>query len=469
MIILGAKLLKEKIITQAQLDEGLERQRRHGGRLGRNLVALGHVKEQDIKRLFEKHPPVPKSIDDTGLDLSFITDLVTKHILFMGEFRLADVVDRVKLPISLVNRVLEVLKREKIVEVKGATSYATDTYTFKITEQGQKRSSELMDLCRYAGPAPVSLEDYQNMVELQTFKNVAVNDESLRKAFSHLVCREDLFQRLGPAVMSGKAVFIYGPSGNGKTAIAEAIGGLPSDMVYVPYAIDIGGQIISVYDPVSHVPVVPALLPDSVDQRWVLVWRPVVMVGGGLTLKMLDLDFNRISKYYEASLQMKANNGIFIVDDFGRQQSEPRDILNRWIVPLDRRIDYMTLHTGMKFVIPFDMLVLFATNLDPKDLLDEAFLRRIRYKIPIDRPNEDEYLEIFKAVCKSSGIEFNQEAYTYLIGHCYEMYGVTRNACHPRDLIEQIIVESRYYNIPALLTKESIDMACANYFVTMDI
>jgi predicted ATPase with chaperone activity len=276
-------------------------------------------------------------------------------------------------------------------------------------------------------------------------------------------------QRLGPAVVSGKAVFIYGPSGNGKTAIAEAIGGLPSDMVYVPYAIDIGGQIISVFDPVNHVPVAPVLLPDSVDQRWVLVRRPVVMVGGELTMKMLDLDFNTISKYYEASLQMKANNGIFIVDDFGRQQIEPRDILNRWIVPLDRSIDYMTLHTGMKFVIPFDMLVVFATNLDPKELLDEAFLRRIRYKVPIDRPNEDEYLEIFKAVCKSSGIEFNQEAYTYLIGHCYEMYGVTRNACHPRDLIEQIVVESRYYNVPALLTKESIDMACANYFVTTDI
>ena len=467
MLILGEKLLKEGIITRTQLDEALERQSRHGGRLGRNLVALGYVDEMDIKRYFEKHPPVPKSIEDTGLDLSFITDLVTKQIVFMGEFKLADVVDRVKLPISLVNRVLEVLKREKMVEVKGATTYAMDTYTFKITDQGQRRSAELMDLCRYAGPAPVSLEDYQNMVELQTVKSLDINDGSLRKAFSHLVCSEDLLQRLGPAVTSGKAVFIYGPSGNGKTAIAAAIGGLPSDLVYVPYAIDIGGQIISVYDPVNHVPVVPELQTDSVDQRWVLVRRPVVMVGGELTLKMLDLDFNTISKYYEASLQMKANNGIFIVDDFGRQMIEPRHILNRWIVPLDRQIDYMTLHTGMKFVIPFDMLVIFATNLDPKELLDDAFLRRIGYKIPIDRPNEKEYLEIFKAVCKSSGVPFDQEIYTYLIGHCYDKYGATRNACHPRDLIDQIKIKSRYYNLPALLTKESIEQACANYFVTM--
>lgn len=469
MLILGEKLVKENIITRAQLDEGLERQRRDGGRLGRNLMALGYVTEQDIKKLYQKHPPPPKSIEDSGLGLSFVTDLVTKHILFMGEFRMADVVDMVKLPISLVSTVIELLKREKLIEIKGATSYASTTYNFKITELGQKRSSELLDLCRYTGPAPVSLEDYRNMVELQTVKSVSINDERLREAFSHLVCREDLFKRLGPAVTSGKAVFIYGPSGNGKTAIAEAIGKVPSDLVYVPYAIDIGGQIISVFDPVNHVPVASALPPDSVDQRWVLVRRPVVMVGGELTMKMLDLDFNPISKYYEASLQMKANNGIFIVDDFGRQQIEPRHMLNRWIVPLDRSIDYMTLHTGMKFVIPFDMLVIFATNLDPKDLLDEAFFRRIRYKVPIDRPNEEEYLKIFKMVCKSCEVTFDQEAYNYLIGHCYKQYGVTRNACHPRDLIEQIIVESRYHNIPAELTKESIDIACANYFVKKDL
>jgi len=467
VIILGEKLLKENKITQTQLDEALERQRRYGGRLGRNLVALGYIEEQDIKRLFEKHPSVPKSIEDTGLDLSFINDLITKQIVFMGEFKLADVVDRVKLPIPLVNKVMEVLRREKIVEVKGATTYSSDSYTFKITELGQKRGADLMDICRYAGPAPVALEDYQNMVEYQTIKSIVVDENSVRAAFSHLVCSKELLNRLGPAVTSGKAVFVYGPSGNGKTAIAEAIGGIPTDTVYVPYAINIGGQIISVFDPVNHVPVVSHLQQNMVDHRWVLVRRPVVMVGGELTMKMLDLDFNHISKYYEASLQMKANNGIFIVDDFGRQLIEPRDILNRWIVPLDRRIDFMTLHTGMKFVIPFDMLVIFATNLAPKELLDEAFLRRIRYKIQIERPNEDEYLEIFKLVCKSNGIAFEHDVYTYLVEHCYEKYSATRNACHPRDLIEHIVVDARYRNVPAKLTKESISMACADYFVTM--
>jgi hypothetical protein len=466
VIILGEKLLKEKTITQEQLDQGLERQRRHGGRLGRNLVELGYIKKQDIKRLFEKDPSAPKSIEDSGLELSFITDLVSKHILFMGEFKLADVVDKVKLPISLVNRVLEVLRREKLVEVKGATTYSADTYTFKITEQGQRRSSELLDLCRYAGPAPVSLEDYQNMIEMQTIKSVVVDEESIGRVFSHLVVNEVLLKRIGPAVTSGQAVFVYGPSGNGKTAIAEAIGGLPVDTVYVPYAINVGGQIISVFDPVNHVPVVSTRPQGEVDQRWVLVRRPVVMVGGELTLRMLDLDFNPISKYYEASLQMKANNGIFIVDDFGRQLIEPRIMLNRWIVPLDRHVDFMTLHTGMQFVIPFDMLVVFATNLNPSELLDEAFLRRIRYKIQIDRPNIDEYREIFKAVCKTNNVEFNQDVFAYLVGECYQKYGMERNSCHPRDLIDHIVVDARYYKKPALVTRESIDMACADYFIT---
>ena len=469
MLILGDKLLKENVITKEQLDEGLERQRRLGGKLWHNLMALGYVTEQEIKKLYQKDPPPPRSIPDTGLDLSYIADLVTKHIVFMGEFRMTDVVDRVKLPLPVVSSVLELLKRERIVEIKGAASYASTTYTFKITELGQKRSSELMELCRYAGPAPVTIEDYRDMVELQTIKCVSVNDESLRGAFSHLVCSDDLFRRLGPAVTSGKTVFIYGPSGNGKTAIAEAIGNVPNDCIYVPYAIDIGGQIITVYDPVNHCAAPQVLPPESVDQRWVLVKRPVVMVGGELTMRMLDLDFNIISKYYEASLQLKANNGIFILDDFGRQQVEPRHILNRWIVPLDRGIDFMTLHTGMKFAVPFDMLVLFATNLDPKDLLDEAFLRRIRYKVAIERPSREDYLKIFKMVCRGFDVPFDQSVFDYLMGYCYPRYGVVPNACHPRDLVEQIVVESRYNNVPSLLTKENIDLACANYFVRDDI
>jgi len=261
-------------------------------------------------------------------------------------------------------------------------------------------------------------------------------------------------------------MFIYGPPGNGKTAIAETIGRLLPEMVYIPYALTVGGEIITVFDPVNHTPA-QVEDDDKVDKRWLLVKRPVVITGGELTLRMLDLDFNHISKYYEASLQMKANNGIFIADDFGRQQIEPQNFLNRWIVPLDRRIDFMTLHTGMKFSIPFDMLTIFSTNLEPKNLVDEAFLRRIPYKIKVDHPSEREYEAIFRMFCRDNGVDFNEDTFNHLLTHYYRKNGVKLNACHPRDIVEQIIVNSRYYRQPPKMSKEAIHDAWTNYFVEM--
>jgi predicted ATPase with chaperone activity len=466
MQAIGKRLLRDGIITEHELEEALERQRREGGRLGQNLVVLGYIKEEDLINFFKKHPIPPTTIDDTGLSLSFIADLIMKHVLSMGEFKIADVVERLKLPISVVDAVLETLKRDRFVEVKGGTGFATVTYTFKMTEQGKKRATELIDICRYTGPAPVTLEAYRTMVELQTIKNIVVSQEKVKSAFSHLVLRESILTRLGPAVSSGKAIFIYGPPGNGKTAIAETISNVLPDTVYIPYSISVGGQIISVFDPVNHVSVGSGE-PDSVDQRWVEIRRPVVITGGELSLRMLDLDFNPISKYYEASLQLKANNGIFIADDFGRQQIEPQSLLNRWIVPLDRNVDYMTLHTGMKFAVPFDMLVIFSTNLEPRALVDEAFLRRIRYKIKIDRPTEQEYEAIFKKVCSDNMIPFEKDAFDYLMTNYYKRIGVDLNACHPRDIVDHIIDSAHYYLHPPLLTREGIDAAWQNYFVDM--
>lgn len=464
---IGARLLRDGIITEKELDEALERQRKEGGRLGQNLVALGFIKQEDLRDFFKRHPAVPVSVEDTGLTFSFIADLVMKHILFMGEFKLADVAHAVKLPISVVDAVMETLKRDRFVEVKGGTGYATVTYTFKITDPGRNRSNELMDICRYAGPAPVTLEEYRHMVESQTIKSIVVSEESVQEAFSHLIISDPLLKRLGPAISSGKAMFIYGPAGNGKTAIAETIGRVLPETVYIPHAILVGGQIIAMFDPVNHVPVLTDSDMGKVDQRWVEIQRPVIMTGGELSLRMLDLDFNPISKYYEASLQMKANNGIFIADDFGRQQIEPQSLLNRWIVPLDRHIDFMTLHTGMKFVIPFDMLVIFSTNLEPRTLVDEAFLRRIRYKIKIDHPSVEEYTAIFKKVCADNGIPFNKEPFDYLMDNYYKRLGVNLNACHPRDIIDHIIDSAHYYLHPPQLTKEGIDAAWLNYFVDM--
>jgi predicted ATPase with chaperone activity len=303
------------------------------------------------------------------------------------------------------------------------------------------------------------------MVEIQTIKSIYVDPEKVKDAFSNLIISEQLVERLGPAISSGRAIFLYGPSGNGKTTIAETIGRVLPGNIYMPYAVLAEGEIIMIYDKASHVAVEPQYNADSVDQRWVLIERPVVMVGGEMTLKSLDLDFNPISKFYEAPLQMKANNGLFIVDDFGRQQVDPQNFLNRWIVPLERRTDFLSFHTGMKIEIPFDQLVVFSTNLDPGSLVDEAFLRRIRYKIKIGHPELNEYKEIFQRVCDSNGIAFNNEVFDHLIEDYYHQNNVNLTSCHCRDIIEHIIDNARYHGLNPELTKETLSAAWNSYFV----
>ncbi len=465
--ILGEKLLNTKTVTEEQLAIAVARQRLKGGRLGHNLVELGYISAEELNAFFEKRPEVPKGVEDTGLEPSFIADLIMKHVLHLGEFRIADIASLVRLPHSIVDGALETLRRAKFIEVKGAAEFAKASYNFTVTGQGKTRANELMDICRYVGPAPVPLDAYKYMVEIQTIKNIIVNETTVKEAFSHLILKPSLLRRLGPAISAGKAMFIYGPAGNGKTAIAETIGRVLPGYVYMPHAIIVGGQIITVFDPVSHIPVNSDSANEHTDQRWIKIRRPVIMTGGELSLKTLDLDFDAISKFYEASLQMKANNGLFIVDDFGRQQMEPQHLLNRWIVPLERRTDFMTLHTGMKFDIPFDQIVIFATNLEPKNLVDEAFLRRIRYKIKIDHPTEDEYEAIFRKVAEAYGIPFRREMLDYIIKNYYKKFDVKFNACHPRDIVEHIIDDAHYYNREAQMNKESIDAAWDNYFVEM--
>jgi len=455
----------EAEITPEQIQQALQRQRLHGGRLDANLAALGFVSEGPHDFLQHRRPKLPRTIEESGLDVAFITDLVMKHLLFLREFKVQDVIERVKLSLPIVNQVIDAIRREKLIEIKGSEGLSSSTVRYAITEEGKNRAITLLEISRYVGPAPVTLEAYRHMVEVQSVRNIHVGVANVQQAFSHLVVNDDTLKRLGPAISSGRAIFVYGPPGNGKTTIAETISKILPDDIYIPYAILVGDDVITMYDPVTHIPVENVSFDDKIDTRWVMTRRPVVMTGGELTLRMLDLEFNPISKFYEAPLQMKANNGLFIIDDFGRQQIDPHHLLNRWIVPLERRNDFLSLQSGMKFEIPFDQLSVFATNIEPKKLVDEAFLRRIPYKIKIDHPTEHEYKEVFRRVCASNHVEFREDVFEFLVENFYHRLGVKFNACHPRDIVDNFLDNARYLESKPAMTRESVTTAWENYFV----
>jgi len=413
-------------------------------------------------------PPMPASVKETGLGLGFLTDLAIKIMYFEGNISGYELAERMKLPYSgVVDQVLEFLRREKLCEVKGSGGFAEAAYQYAIAQKGRLMAREALDRSQYAGPAPVTLETYNAAIRRQPLRSVVANQRTMRKTLSHLVIGEDTFAQIGPAVNSGRSVFLFGHPGNGKTAIAESIGRmlLGNDM-YIPHAIEVGGQIIRVFDGVNHLEMEETPSGNrGPDPRWVHIRRPVITAGGELTLETLDLVYDETNKYYEAPFQVKANGGMLLIDDFGRQQARPRDLLNRWIVPLEKRVDFLTLHTGRKIEIPFDVLIVFSTNLAPRDLVDEAFLRRIRHKIEIKDPTWDEYREIFRRICEKKGLPYNDQGLAYLIQEHYLKHNRPKRACHPRDIVDQLVDIARYLNVPAMLSKDLIDRACEAYFV----
>jgi predicted ATPase with chaperone activity len=416
-------------------------------------------------------PRAPKSLEDAGLSRDLVTQLVLKTLHLSGELTGTELARRLGLPFFAIEPVLSVIKQHHQCEISGG-ALGSPTYRYRITDAGRARAMLFMEHNHYVGYAPVPLRQYcEYMAAFKQSVRHKVGREDVRKAFSHLVMSNRVLDQLGPAINGGHSMFVYGPPGNGKTVISQAIHNLLEGEIYIPHALEVEGSIIRFFDPVNHQPMPDASMDDALDlsadadRRWIRCRRPMVMVGGELSLDQLELSYSPTMGFYRAPVQAVANGGVLVIDDFGRQTCSPRDLLNRWIVPLESRVDFLTLQTGQKFDFPFMTLVVFATNVKPQDLVDEAFLRRIQYKIFAESPTRDEFLQIFANCCRDKDIEYRPDVVEDLLVGYYRPRQIQLRGCQPRDLINQAISLADYYGKPPELTKEVLEAACASYFV----
>ena len=426
-------------------------------------------------------PTAPESLKQAGLSLAFLNDLLLRVLYTRGAALGLDLARATCLPFKVIEESLKFMKDEKCVEVTGGDLIGRVSYRFTLTELGRRRAQDALKLCGYVGPCPVPLEDYVEQTYRQAVTGISCSPEPLKATFAHLVIKDELFGALGPAIVSGRSVFIYGPPGNGKTSVARAIGDFMNNAggeVYVPYAFLAESSIVTVYDQSVHhaaegdpndrledndATVRRLLNTGTVDARWVKIKRPVIVTGGELALEMLDLRFNASANFYQSPLHIKANGGVFLIDDFGRQLCSPKELLNRWILPLEDRHDFLTVASGKKFEVPFEQLIIFSTNLDPKDLVDDAFLRRIRHKVCIDAPPRDVYERIFAAMAKRLGMAGCPEAIDYLYDRYYDR-GRSPRASDCRDLLEIVQAICRFRRQPVQLTRDLI-IEAANSFI----
>jgi hypothetical protein len=463
--------------------EGLLADAERTGTLTDEVTLLGDAPPTDEESLppvgNTYTPRVPSRWEDLGLDLPFLFDMVLRVIYTRGHLTGAELANELAIPFPVLNPILQAIRKQTLIDIvsqRGNSGDASFVYEIK-PPKGTSALQDALEKTSYSGPTPVPFSDYVESVLAQTVKRLVVTRRSIRKAFEDLVVTDEVFNEIGPAINSAQSIFFFGYPGNGKTSIAERITRLMGEAIYIPYAIEANGQIVKVFDPIQHTPVVDDDSQTDVtetilkrggqyDQRFVRVKRPTIVVGGELTMPMLDLKYNAVGKFYEAPLQMKANGGIFMIDDFGRQQVRAMDLLNRWIVPLEKKYDYLNTVNGTKIEVPFDQLLIFSTNLDPHQLADEAFLRRIKFKIEIRDPDEAQFRRIWQLVCKGKRVEFDERGIDYLIHKWYKTQKRPYRMCQPRDILDQMMSIAKYNMERVNFSPDLIDAACATYFIS---
>lgn len=412
-------------------------------------------------------PIEPASLQEARLTDSEIEALVLKLLLNRGTACGREIADQVKLPFKLVDELLRQMKTDQLVVYKGTTT--VNDYQYVITDLGRERGRRCYDHCTYFGAAPVSLSDYVASVKAQSIEQQNPTVDDLRRAFADLLLSQRMLNRLGPAVNSGRGLFLYGAAGNGKTSIAERVTRAFGQSIWIPRALGIDGEIIRLFDPSNHeeMPLDEhegVFDPRRVDKRWIRIRRPTIVVGGELTMDNLEITLNPKTNISEAPLQLKSNCGTLVIDDFGRQRMSTDELLNRWIVPLEKRFDFLNLASGKKIQVPFDQLIIFSTNLQPKDLVDDAFLRRIPYKIDVTDPTDEEFRDLFRLMAPKMGFVYHDEPIDYLIAEHYKKKNRPMRCCHPRDLLLQVKNFCYYQAQPAEITRENLDFAVENYF-----
>ncbi|MFN4088653.1 MAG: hypothetical protein ACK4QW_06355 [Alphaproteobacteria bacterium] len=471
---IGEILVAAGAVTAEEVEEALRRQRSAGGLLGDNLVALGLITQQRLEAILREMPPPPRSLAETGIAEAELLNLMLKLMYARSIDTPSKIAEGLMLPARLVGILITDAEKRQLVESMGMLEGAyLSEVRYALSQAGRRKALEALEANQYIGPAPVSLTDYHARILRQRITNERIGRDQVEAAFADLTIPGDFMDRLGPAINSGRALLLYGPAGNGKTSIAERIGGIFGDIVYVPYCIEIDGQYIKVFDPDLHEPASVQPKPDRIeairrqdlDRRWVPCKRPIVITGGELSLEMLDLQWNAQARFYEAPLHMKAIGGTFIIDDFGRQLISPERLLNRWIVPMQSRFDYLKLHTGKSFSIPFDELLIFSTNMAPQDLMDPAFLRRIPYKLETPAPSLGVYRDIFVSVAESAGLPFDEDIFDHIVDRLTNTENQHLACYQPRFIVDQVVAACKYEGVPPSLSPARVAVAIDNLYV----